>query len=173
MAPSTTPRPAPGADEADRANGSSGSHEQTPYFARLAAERPDIALCRASSAVARAAEAHAGGVGLGVGPHLVLKMLTEAGPSSQRVLSDQLRIDRTVMVGICDGLERAGHVRRERAAGDRRAYAVTVTDAGRAELARAERTIPGFLDDSFQRLTPGERRQLIRLLGKLLGTTDD
>lgn len=173
MAPSATPRPAPGADDADRSNGSSGSHEQTPYFARLAAERPDIALCRASSAVARAAEAHAGGVGLGVGPHLVLKMLTEAGPSSQRVLSDQLRIDRTVMVGICDGLERAGHVRRERAAGDRRAYAVTVTDAGRAELARAERTIPGFLDDSFQRLTPGERRQLIRLLGKLLGTTDD
>ncbi|MCX4663563.1 MarR family winged helix-turn-helix transcriptional regulator [Streptomyces uncialis] len=178
MAPSATPHPAPGPDSPDspdspgRSDRADGSPGQTPYFARLAAERPDIALCRASSAVARAAEAHAAGVGLGVGPHLVLKMLTEAGPGSQRVLSDQLRIDRTVMVGICDGLERAGHVRRERAAGDRRAYAVTVTDAGRAELARAERAVPGFLDDSFQRLTPGERRQLTRLLGKLLGTAD-
>lgn len=99
------------------------------YFPRLAAERLVIALCRASSAVARAAEARADETGTGVGQHLVLKMLAEAGPSSQRVLSDELRIDRSVMVGLCDSLERAGHVRRERDAGDRRAHAVTLTDS--------------------------------------------
>ncbi|MFJ8752435.1 MarR family transcriptional regulator [Streptomyces sp. NPDC102441] len=46
-------------------------------------------------------------------------MLAEVGPCSQRVLSDELRIDRTVMVGICDGLEQPGHVRRERDVADR------------------------------------------------------
>ncbi|MGX2997485.1 MarR family winged helix-turn-helix transcriptional regulator [Streptomyces sp. JNUCC 64] len=156
--------PSPAAPDRPRDPGD----DRLPYFPRLAAERPDIALCRASSAVARAAEAHARGIGLGVGQHLVLRMLVATGPCSQRVLADELRIDRTVMVGLCDSLERDGHVRRERAAGDRRAYAVTVTDGGRAALARAEATVPAFLDDAFHALTSTERAQLTRLLGKLL-----
>ncbi|WP_405674729.1 MarR family transcriptional regulator [Streptomyces sp. NBC_01511] len=140
----------------------------TDYFPRLAAERLDIALCRASTAVARAADARAGALGIGVGQHLVLKMLAEAGPCSQRVLSDELRIDRTVMVGICDGLEQAGHVRRERNVADRRAYAVTITDSGRRLLAQAEDAVPEFLDGTFQALSPTEREQLSGILGKLL-----
>ncbi|MFE6780573.1 MarR family winged helix-turn-helix transcriptional regulator [Streptomyces sp. NPDC057702] len=138
------------------------------YFPTLATERLDIALCRASSAVARAAEAQANESGIGVGHHLVLKMLAEVGPCSQRALSDQLRIDRSVMVGVCDALERAGHVRRERDTVDRRAYAVTITASGRRLLARAENAVPAFLDATFQDLTPAERAQLSALLGKLL-----
>ncbi|MEV6409351.1 MarR family transcriptional regulator [Streptomyces bobili] len=144
------------------------NHASAAYFPRLAAERLDIALCRASAAVARAADATAGALGLGVGQHLVLKMLAEVGPCSQRVLSDELRIDRTVMVGVCDGLEQAGHVRRERDPADRRAYAVTVTDSGRQLLAQAEDAVPEFLDGTFQALSPTERRQLSSILGKLL-----
>ncbi|CAM5566558.1 MarR family winged helix-turn-helix transcriptional regulator [Streptomyces griseus] len=144
------------------------NHTSAAYFPRLAAERLDIALCRASAAVARAADARAGALGLGVGQHLVLKMLAEVGPSSQRVLSDELRIDRSVMVGICDSLEQAGHVRRERDAADRRAYAVTITDPGRQLLAQAEEAVPEFLDGTFQALSPAERRQLSGILGKLL-----
>ncbi|MEW1797932.1 MULTISPECIES: MarR family winged helix-turn-helix transcriptional regulator [Streptomyces] len=138
------------------------------YFPRLAAERLDIALCRASTAVARAADARVGALGLGVGQHLVLKMVAEVGPCSQRVLSDELRIDRTVMVGVCDGLEQAGHVRRERDPADRRAYAVTITESGRRLLARAEDAVPDFLDGTFQALSATERRQLSGILGKLL-----
>lgn len=145
---------------------------QSGYFPVLAAERPDIALCRASAAVARAAEARTAESGLSVGQHLVLKMLTEAGPSSQRTLSDQLRIDRSVMVGICDALEQAGHVRRERAAGDRRAYSVTITDSGSRLLARVEETVPALLDDAFPNLSSGEREQLSALLTKTLGLHD-
>ncbi|WP_028923208.1 MarR family winged helix-turn-helix transcriptional regulator [Pseudonocardia acaciae] len=140
------------------------------YFGRLAAERPDIALCRASADVARAAEAAAGKSGLGVGHHLVLKMLAAVGPCSQRVLGEELRIDRSVMVGIADELERSGYVRRERDPGDRRAYAVTVTEAGRRALAEAERAVPEFLDSTFAALTAAERDQLTSLLGKLLVT---
>jgi DNA-binding MarR family transcriptional regulator len=141
------------------------------YFPQLAAERPDIALCRASAAVARAADAHAGEQGLGVGQHLVLKMLDAVGPCSQQTLSEELRIDRTVMVGVCDDLEKAGCVRRERNLRDRRSYAVTITDAGRLRLGQAEGAIPGFLQETFQALTPEERAQLTALLGKLLNVT--
>ncbi|MEU5692954.1 MarR family winged helix-turn-helix transcriptional regulator [Actinosynnema sp. NPDC020468] len=135
------------------------------YFPRLAAERPDIALCRASSAVAKAVEAASD---LGVGAHLVLKMLAAVGPCSQQVLAEELRIDRSVMVGVADGLERAGHVRRDRDPADRRAYAVTITPAGRRALARAEKGVPSFLDTAFGGLTAAERAQLTALLGKLL-----
>ncbi|MGR6917880.1 MarR family winged helix-turn-helix transcriptional regulator [[Actinomadura] parvosata] len=141
------------------------------YFPRLAAERLDIALCRASSAVARAADAHAGEEGLGVGQHLVLQMLDAVGPCSQQVLSEELRIDRSVMVSVCDDLEREGFVRRERNPRDRRSYAVTITEAGRRRLARAQASIPAFLDDTFHALTAEERAQLGTLLGKVLGIT--
>lgn len=139
------------------------------YFPQLAGERLDIALCRASATVARAADAHAAGQGLGVGQHLVLKMLYTVGPCSQQALSEELRIDRSVMVTLCDDLERDGFVRRERNPHDRRSYAVTITDAGRQRLVAAELAIPGYLDDTFKALTPDERTQLATLLGKLLG----
>ncbi|MCP2164933.1 MarR family winged helix-turn-helix transcriptional regulator [Goodfellowiella coeruleoviolacea] len=147
-----------------------GARARTTYFPRLAAERPDIALCRASTAVARAAEAAAEQHGLGVGHHLVLKMLAAVGPCSQQVLSEELRIDRSVMVGIADELEKAGYVRRERDAQDRRAYAVTITTPGRRALTRAEKGVPAFLDQTFAALDPAERDQLTALLGKLLAT---
>jgi DNA-binding MarR family transcriptional regulator len=141
------------------------------YFPRLAEERPDIALCRASTVVARAAEEAAQQQGLGVGQHLVLKMLAAVGPCSQQVLSEELRIDRSVMVGIADDLEKAGHIRRERDPADRRAYAVTITTSGRRALAKAEKAVPAFLGRTFEALTPAERDQLTTLLGKLLTTT--
>ncbi|OPG12398.1 MarR family winged helix-turn-helix transcriptional regulator [Microbispora sp. GKU 823] len=139
------------------------------YFPQLAAERLDIALCRASAAVARAADARAAEEGLGVGQHLVLQMLDAVGPCSQQTLSEELRIDRSVMVSVCDDLEQAGHVRRERNPRDRRSYAVTITDSGRRRLAEAQTSIPAFLEDAFHPLTPEERGQLSVLLGKLLG----
>lgn len=148
-----------------------GARTRTTYFPRLAEERPDIALCRASTVVARAAEAAVEQQGLGVGHHLVLKMLAAIGPRSQQVLSEELRIDRSVMVGIADELEKAGYVRRERDPADRRAYAVTITAPGRRALAKAEKSIPEFLDRTFAALTPAERDQLTTLLGKLLSAS--
>ncbi|UGT43329.1 MarR family winged helix-turn-helix transcriptional regulator [Nocardia yamanashiensis] len=138
------------------------------YFPALAAERPDIALCRASTLVARAAETHAAATELGVGQHLVLKMLAEVGACSQQTLSAELRIDRSVMVNLCDDLERSGYVQRERNPRDRRSYAVTVTAAGKRRLRTAEAAVPSFLDETFAALTTDERAQLTTLLGKLL-----
>ncbi|MEU8139186.1 MarR family winged helix-turn-helix transcriptional regulator [Streptodolium elevatio] len=157
-----------GTAEAADAAPAAGGPARPSYFPQLAAERPDITLCRASTAVARAAEAHAGAQGLGVGQHLVLKMLAAVGPCSQQSLSEELRIDRSVMVGLCDDLEQGGLVRRERNPRDRRSYAVTVTESGRAVLAAAETGVAGYLDTVFLPLDQAERRQLAGLLGKLL-----
>lgn len=138
------------------------------YFPQLATERLDIALCRAAALVARAGEVHAGEEGLGVGQQLVLKMLAAVGPASQQVLSEELRIDRSVMVTICDDLEQAGFISRERNPADRRSYAVTITAAGQRRLKQAEASVPGFLADTFSTLSASERRQLTTLLVKLL-----
>ncbi|UFR01501.1 MarR family transcriptional regulator [Streptomyces sp. Go40/10] len=138
------------------------------YFATLAMDRPDIALCRATTVVARAVDAELTGYNVTAGQHLVLKMLSDVGPCSQQELSEQLRIDRSVMVGCIDGLENSGLVRRERHPKDRRANAITLTAEGLVALAEVESGVPRLLDRAFQALTPAERKTLARLVAKIL-----
>ena len=61
----------------------------------------------------------------------VLRALGRLGPSSQRRLVDTLGTDKSSMVRTVDDLERLGLVWRAPATGDRRAYAVELTPAGR------------------------------------------
>ncbi|MFC0531498.1 MarR family winged helix-turn-helix transcriptional regulator [Phytohabitans kaempferiae] len=138
------------------------------FFAQLVETRPDIALCRTTTKVTKGSERHYTDRPVNVGGHLVLTMLAAVGPCSQQELSEGLRIDRSVMVGCVDGLERAGLVSRERNATDRRAYDVTITAAGRRALAEADGALPDLLDGAFGALSPAERRQLVRLLRKVL-----
>ncbi|NEB38322.1 MarR family transcriptional regulator [Streptomyces sp. SID14515] len=142
--------------------------ERDRYFSKLAQERPDIAMCRATTLVARTIDEELSGHHLTVAQHLVLKMLNDVGPCSQQELSEQLRIDRSVMVGCIDGLEDSGLVRRERHPRDRRAYAVTLTPEAGPALAEAEGGVPRLLDRAFGSLTAAERRTLTRLVGKIL-----
>jgi len=138
------------------------------YFSKLAQERPDIALCRATTLVTRTLDEELAGRRLTTAQHLVLKMLSDVGPCSQQELSEQLRIDRSVMVGCIDGLEDSGLVRRERHPRDRRAYAVTLTPEAAPVLEEAEGGVPHLLDRAFGALTAAERRTLTRLMGKIL-----
>ncbi|RPK56909.1 Multidrug resistance operon repressor [Streptomyces sp. ADI96-02] len=138
------------------------------YFSRLARERPDIAMCRAATLAARVIDEELAGRRLTASQHLVLKMLDDVGPCSQQELSEQLRIDRSVMVGCIDGLEGSGLVRRDRHPRDRRAYAVTLTAEAAAVLEAAEDSVPRLLDRTFGALTAAERRTLTRLMGKIL-----
>ena len=138
------------------------------FFAELLRTRPDVALCRAMTQVSRSVEDDFEGRELGVGEHLVLAMLEAVGPVSQQSLSRHLRIDRTAMVGLVDSLEFGGFARRERDPNDRRAYRVTITDRGREELARADAFVPGTVESAFSALTSRERRDLTRLLRKLV-----
>lgn len=67
----------------------------------------------------------------------VLFSIGRGGPMSQRQLIDAIDSDKSSMVRIIDELEERELVLRRPAEGDRRAYAVELTDSGRAMLATA------------------------------------
>jgi DNA-binding MarR family transcriptional regulator len=88
---------------------------------------------------------------------------------SQQAVGERLRIDRTTMVSLIDELERAGYVKRDRNPGDRRAYVITLTPAGKRAQARAEQAVDAHAHEFFGRLSESEREQLHRLLETLIG----
>jgi DNA-binding MarR family transcriptional regulator len=92
----------------------------------------------------------------------------ERGSLSQQAIGERLRIDRTTMVTLIDDLERAGYVKRERNPGDRRAYVIKLTAAGRRAQARAEEAVDAHALQFFGQLSEAERQELHRLLARLV-----
>jgi DNA-binding MarR family transcriptional regulator len=92
----------------------------------------------------------------------------EAGSLSQQAIGERLRIDRTTMVALIDGLEEAGYVKRERNPVDRRAYVIALTAAGTKAQARAEKAVDAHARDFFGRLTEAELEELRELLMRLI-----
>jgi DNA-binding MarR family transcriptional regulator len=97
-----------------------------------------------------------------------LSVLVAEGPLTQQDLCRRTGIDRTTMVAVADALERKELVIRERKPGDRRAYALRVTTAGRRILTRARRAMLRAEDEFLAPLTERERAQLKRTLRRLV-----
>jgi DNA-binding MarR family transcriptional regulator len=87
---------------------------------------------------------------------------------SQQAVGARLRIDRTTMVSLIDELERAGYVERERNPGDRRAYVLMLTAAGKKAQTRAEQAVDVQALEFFGRLSESERQELHQLLTRLI-----
>jgi DNA-binding MarR family transcriptional regulator len=106
------------------------------------------------------------------GPHprdfAVLTALTHSGPVSQQRLAEQLRVNRTLMVGIVDGLERMGFVERRRDPADRRSYALHITPAGHAAMKTLGPHVVRVNATMAERLTAAERSRLHELLRTLI-----
>lgn len=100
--------------------------------------------------------------------YALLATLDEFGPDSQAALSVRCGIYRSDLVALVNELERTGFVRRERDHVDRRRNLVTITEAGRGELARLDRAIADLQDELFGGLSEAERRQLVGLLAMAL-----
>ena len=98
----------------------------------------------------------------------VLRTLRRLGPLSQRQLIDALGSDKSAMVRTVDDLERQGFAWRAPAAGDRRAYAVELTPAGRDLLADAERIVDRVGAELLAGLSPAERDTLRELLRRFV-----
>ncbi|MGI8336099.1 MarR family winged helix-turn-helix transcriptional regulator [Actinomadura scrupuli] len=98
----------------------------------------------------------------------ILSALVESGPVSQARLGELLKINRTIMVKLVDGLEQAGLVRRERDPADRRCYALALTAEGRAARDAMHRAAAGGEDALTAGLTPAEHRRLNELLRPLV-----
>jgi DNA-binding MarR family transcriptional regulator len=95
-----------------------------------------------------------------------LQMLHQ--PQSMRSLANAQGCDASNMTGIADRLEERGLVERRTDPHDRRVKLLTVTDEGRAVLARLRRSMLDALPGA-PGLGPHERRELAGLLERLTG----
>ena len=102
-------------------------------------------------------------------PHFtVLVALSELGPSSQAELGRRLWIDRKNMVAVINDLEAAALVERTPDEQDRRRNAVRLTPSGVDALSRMNARADAAQDALLAALTEAERRELERLLAKLI-----
>jgi MarR family transcriptional regulator, lower aerobic nicotinate degradation pathway regulator len=98
----------------------------------------------------------------------VLTSLAEQGPASQAELGRRLSIDRSDLHALMTELETGGLVARVRDERDRRRNVVTLTRAGKTALARLDRRIDAAQEALLEPLSGTERRELSRLLQKIL-----
>ncbi|MBO3749413.1 MarR family transcriptional regulator [Streptosporangiaceae bacterium NEAU-GS5] len=99
--------------------------------------------------------------------HMAILQVVRHGPVSQRVLGDLLGVNRTIMVKLVDRLEEDGLIRRERASGDRRSYALELTEKGELALPPLEEAAGQGEAILTENLLPQERERLLDLLGRL------
>jgi DNA-binding MarR family transcriptional regulator len=102
-------------------------------------------------------------------PHFtLLTSLAEQGAASQADIGRRLAIDRSDLHALINELERDGLVTRVRDEHDRRRNVIALTSAGRAALKRLDRRIDDAQDTLLAPLSVRERRELVRLLARLL-----
>jgi DNA-binding MarR family transcriptional regulator len=106
---------------------------------------------------------------LGVHPRInaVLVALAGSDGQSQRQLSTRLGVHRNVMVSLIDSLEEQGLVERKPHPGDRRAFAVTLTDKARDLLPALEEHSQAMEDAVTSALSPRERTALLDMLQRV------
>jgi MarR family transcriptional regulator, lower aerobic nicotinate degradation pathway regulator len=107
-------------------------------------------------------------VGLTPALFAVLNVLGAREGAIQQQLSSDMGIDPSAMVKLIDELEGAGLAERRRRPGDRRAWEVTITPAGRRTLKRARQLVTETEDEVLSGLTDAERGQLLTLLRRAL-----
>jgi DNA-binding MarR family transcriptional regulator len=132
------------------------------------ADRLGFLLGRAHLAHRGLAEAELRSLGLRAKEFGALSILADEGPLSQHRLGEVMGVDRTTMVAVVDGLERAGFVERERDSRDRRAYALRATASGRRILGRARRATERAEARFLAPISAADRRRLKELLRVLI-----
>lgn len=108
------------------------------------------------------------------GPHprhySLLVALMSTGPISQQQLAEKMRVNRTLVVGVVDALERRGWVERRRHADDRRSYRLHVTPAGERAAAELGPKIAAANDKMAARLTAAEGKRINELLREVIAS---
>lgn len=100
--------------------------------------------------------------------HWVVLNVIDSGPQTQIEIGRLLGVDRTTMVALIDDLERVGYAARERHPNDRRAYAVTLTECGRAVLVKGTEAVRATEEECFSALDTKDREHLREMLQRLL-----
>jgi DNA-binding MarR family transcriptional regulator len=98
----------------------------------------------------------------------VLSTLQREQPCSQQHMAGQLGVSPPAILMFVDGLESAGLVSRSRNSADRRAYDLTLTDAGRACLAQADKAAKRVQAEVVDKLGVRGDRDLRELLTRIV-----
>lgn len=163
-----TPRPA-------RDGGRAGRPGLGPGFSGVGQAPPSVAflLSRLGYQASHRMGTALGELGLELREFGLLRLLAASHGSSQRALGAMLRISPNRMVALVDGLEGKGLIERRTHPDDRRAYTVTLTDAGAAALSLAIEAGIGVELAMCAPLEAAEREQLLGLLFKLVASAGD
>ncbi|MEU8638983.1 MarR family transcriptional regulator [Amycolatopsis sp. NPDC048633] len=101
--------------------------------------------------------------------YYVLVCVGEFGPLAQQRVADRLGLDRSDLVKVLDRLETAGLVLRERDTEDRRRHVLTLTEDGRAAVAKVDDVSAAVTGELLSELSSAEQETLHRLLLKASG----
>ena len=100
--------------------------------------------------------------------YALLAALEEFGPSSQVALGRHCGMDRSDVVAMINELASTHLVKRTLDPADRRRNIITITPAGVQQLRRLDGVVAGLQDRLFAPLSGDERKELARLLTRVL-----
>lgn len=124
------------------------------------------AFARSSALLGAGFEAHGGG--LRSYHYRLLAALEQWGPASQADLGRDTGIDRSDVTAVLTELESRDLIERRVDPRHKRRNIVTITPAGRQQLAELDTVVGNVQDELLAPLTGPQRRQFVALLSRLL-----